>query len=360
MAKISLLLTLLVLISSCGPGPQTSSTQRQQESVGGPENPITPSPPQAGPPPTPPSPPTGGDKDPLNPQICYLPNAEVSTCFDIHDREQVHKAEPLYDYVDTFRDPEFPSGMDKWQYRSPVHLLFSSQHVLDAPLSLHFTRREVLNSNDSRGHYGFFSPEALAKIQKMRETLGRPIVINSGYRSPGYNATLPGAARFSRHTFGDAIDFKVSGVSMQTLAKRCLEMGAGFYQIYKTHVHCDWRTSPLNEVIYGKDLRPSISVQSFQDVQQILSRQLQILAEPLVSEKRQEQGRTPIRLKAKASFQEDSGEVIHEWKVWDQNGQLVKESQSAEPVIPLSKGQYQIQLNWGGSLETTEVLTVSE
>ena len=66
-----------------------------------------------------------------------------------------------------------------------------------------------------------FSPEEMAskregellidapsmdKLQKLRDTLGKPLLITSAYRSAAHNASLPGAAKNSQHRLGKAFD----------------------------------------------------------------------------------------------------------------------------------------------------------
>ena len=50
---------------------------------------------------------------------------------------------------------------------------------------------------------------ALERIRKYYG--GQPITINSGYRCPDHNKAVGGASG-SRHTYGDAADFVVSGI----------------------------------------------------------------------------------------------------------------------------------------------------
>ena len=49
----------------------------------------------------------------------------------------------------------------------------------------------------------------LDKLQALRIAMGRPMVVTSGYRSAGYNATLPGAAPNSTHVQGLAADISM-------------------------------------------------------------------------------------------------------------------------------------------------------
>lgn len=291
------------------------------------------------------------------PQVCYLQTSKGQTCFDVHDIDDVNRAEPKYSYVDSFNDPSFPSGLDKWQYRSPVNLLFSQQHVSTAPLAENFLRKEVLNANDNRGNYGFFSTEAMHRIQQLREHFGKPLIINSGYRSPSYNASLPGAARYSRHTYGDAIDFKIPGVSFQAIANKCLDLGAGYYQIYSSHIHCDWRTTPLNEEIYGEDLRPgSVRQHSHNDVLQALADQMNIVSTRLIKSASDATG-TAVQLSAENVVLEDGVGVAWFWQV-SRNGKIVGTSNLSDPVFSLQPGVYQVSVNVGGSVEKSTGLTV--
>jgi hypothetical protein len=49
------------------------------------------------------------------------------------------------------------------------------------------------------------------KLERVRERLGAPILVSSGYRSPALNAAVPGSAPGSAHTFGRAADFTCPG-----------------------------------------------------------------------------------------------------------------------------------------------------
>lgn len=69
------------------------------------------------------------------------------------------------------------------------------------------------------------------KLQALRATVG-PLHINSGYRSPEYNATLPGAVKDSQHTHGTAVDISMAGhdpLTVYETAKGLGFLGFGFY-----------------------------------------------------------------------------------------------------------------------------------
>jgi uncharacterized protein YcbK (DUF882 family) len=81
-------------------------------------------------------------------------------------------------------------------------------------------------------------------LVQVREAFG-PTTINSGYRSPSYNARI-GGAKNSRHTVGDAIDFRcATGTPAQWAALlRDIRDAGGFsggIGTYRTFVHVDTR-----------------------------------------------------------------------------------------------------------------------
>jgi hypothetical protein len=83
-------------------------------------------------------------------------------------------------------------------------------------------------------------------LQTIRGLLERPVRVNSGYRSPEYNSTVPGAAKNSQHILGTAADIGVSGVTPLSIAraaeKALAQVGIqGGIGLYDTFVHVDVR-----------------------------------------------------------------------------------------------------------------------
>lgn len=77
----------------------------------------------------------------------------------------------------------------------------------------------------------------------LRNKLGKPVVITSGYRTPEWNAKCNGA-KYSYHMRGMAADIRVDGVSPKELAKKLDEIvpdECGII-VYKSWVHFDVRT----------------------------------------------------------------------------------------------------------------------
>lgn len=90
--------------------------------------------------------------------------------------------------------------------------------------------------------------QELAKnLQVLRDFLGKKITINSGYRSPKYNATIKNASPNSQHILGKAADIVIQGVSPKKVAQTIEnlikegKMKQGGIGIYKTFTHYDIR-----------------------------------------------------------------------------------------------------------------------
>lgn len=76
----------------------------------------------------------------------------------------------------------------------------------------------------------------------LRNKLGKPIIVTSGYRTPWWNAKCSGA-KYSYHMRGMAADIKVNGMSAKELAKeldKIVPNGCGII-VYDSWVHFDVR-----------------------------------------------------------------------------------------------------------------------
>jgi len=76
----------------------------------------------------------------------------------------------------------------------------------------------------------------------LRNKLGKPIIVTSGYRTPWWNAKCSGA-KYSYHMRGMAADIKVNGMKAKELAKKLDEIvpnGCGII-VYDSWVHFDVR-----------------------------------------------------------------------------------------------------------------------
>jgi hypothetical protein len=90
---------------------------------------------------------------------------------------------------------------------------------------------------------GKIDPILVQSLERLREILGKPITINSGYRCRDHNAEV-GGAKQSQHVFGRAADIHVKGVDQKTLAEiaeRVEDFEAGGIGTYPRWVHVDVR-----------------------------------------------------------------------------------------------------------------------
>lgn len=77
----------------------------------------------------------------------------------------------------------------------------------------------------------------------LRNKIGKPIIITSGYRTPEWNKKC-GGAKYSYHMRGMAADIRVNGMSAKQLAKeldKIVPEECGII-VYKNWVHFDVRT----------------------------------------------------------------------------------------------------------------------
>lgn len=79
-------------------------------------------------------------------------------------------------------------------------------------------------------------------LSKLREHIGEPIYINSGYRTPQHNAKVEGSS-ISYHMFGAAADIRAktkTAHELYTILDQMLD-GWGGLEEHKTFVHVDVR-----------------------------------------------------------------------------------------------------------------------
>lgn len=107
----------------------------------------------------------------------------------------------------------------------------------------HFKVREFA-CND--GSDPVFISQALADIlENIRVHFGKPVHINSGYRTVSYNKTVSGSSSTSQHCNGLACDFWVEGVAPAEVYKYCESLlgNHGGLGLYDSFVHMDVRAA---------------------------------------------------------------------------------------------------------------------
>lgn len=88
----------------------------------------------------------------------------------------------------------------------------------------------------------FISHDLVEVLQKIRDHFGKPVNINSAYRTPTYNKKVDGAAQ-SQHLYGMAADISISGVKPADVAAfaETLMPKYGGIGIYNSFTHVDVR-----------------------------------------------------------------------------------------------------------------------
>ena len=83
-------------------------------------------------------------------------------------------------------------------------------------------------------------PEAMDALQMARDIVGKPLHINSGYRSPEYNKQVGGVPN-SYHTQGMAFDISLRNIDRYELVAALRKAGFTGIGHYPTFVHADIR-----------------------------------------------------------------------------------------------------------------------
>lgn len=257
-------------------------------------------------------PPSGGSGG----ELCFPgANGDGTTCVPVVPASSVGSG---YDY------PAPLSG--NANYRAPVAYI-DLEAVGDVQIAANFRLGEVAQAH--KGRYAVVQPHAIARLQAIRNELGA-IGVNSGYRSPSYNASIDGATH-SRHMFGDGFDLAPQSVSLSTLEGACTDHGGTLVE-YTSHVHCDWRNDPVDMVLFGAaavgepavDLGPS----------------------PFSATLVRREG---LWLAPAEGF--DEGEPLRRWTALDADGEVIYEA-TGESFAPPS-GTATVEVLVGGRVELT-------
>lgn len=107
-------------------------------------------------------------------------------------------------------------------------------------LSAHFKVREFACSDGADPV--FISPELVDVLEKIRVHFGKPVTINSAYRTPAKNKAV-GGATYSQHLYGIAADISIKGVTPKAVAEYAEKLlpSTGGIGIYSTFTHVDVR-----------------------------------------------------------------------------------------------------------------------
>ena len=108
-------------------------------------------------------------------------------------------------------------------------------------LSRFFTLEELTFSNTAKAHGIPNTPDqaqleslrqlSVSLLDPLREAVGAPIKVSSGYRSPQLNARIPGSSSTSQHSLGQAADLQPTSMSVLELFKTVIRLGLPFDQV---------------------------------------------------------------------------------------------------------------------------------
>jgi uncharacterized protein YcbK (DUF882 family) len=109
-------------------------------------------------------------------------------------------------------------------------------------LAPHFRQAEF-DSKDVPGSGANMKPELIVMLEALRRLVGKPLVINSGYRTQQHNHAVGGAPA-SAHTTGEAVDIGTRGwkqrdrIDLILYARKLGFIGVG---IASNFVHLDMK-----------------------------------------------------------------------------------------------------------------------
>ncbi len=131
-------------------------------------------------------------------------------------------------------------------------------------LSPHFSLAELTRSNTG-ARLGISNNPPATIVARLRRTAefmenvreicgGRPVTVFSGYRGPKLNAAV-GGSKTSSHMDGDAVDFKIVGLSIKATVDLLRNSGLEFDQVideFNSWVHIGFGPRNRRQVISAR------------------------------------------------------------------------------------------------------------
>lgn len=109
-------------------------------------------------------------------------------------------------------------------------------------MKLNFTMSELLHSDIAEKYNISNIPDKKSLdnmlylivdcLQPIRNYIGKPMVISSGYRSPRLNGhPIINGSQTSQHTKGEAVDFTIKGMTIKQIIEKVKDSGVEFDQL---------------------------------------------------------------------------------------------------------------------------------
>ena len=122
----------------------------------------------------------------------------------------------------------------------------------DIKVSKNFMLSEFVSpdTNEVKATPGF--GRLVKLLQQLRDQVGKPVTVTSGYRTPEHNAAVGGAAH-SYHMQGLAADIVIAGMTSAQIAEVAKAVGFTGIGIYPTRGHCHVDVRPGPQVVFLGD-----------------------------------------------------------------------------------------------------------
>lgn len=131
-------------------------------------------------------------------------------------------------------------------------------------LGKYFTLEEMIRSqaasrngiDNSPNNLQLDAMKALVRniLDPLRESLGRPVIINSGFRNEAVNR-LVGGSKSSQHRFGEAADIVVPGLTVTQVVNKIRDLKLPFDQVideFGSWVHVSYGPRHRRQVLRAR------------------------------------------------------------------------------------------------------------
>ena len=130
---------------------------------------------------------------------------------------------------------------------------FSYYEFEDSDIAEYHNIRNVISTFEVRDSVKAL---VLTVLQPLRDAIGLPIIINSGYRCLELNRLTPNSSSTSQHVKGEAADIRIQGISPRQIAIRVRDLGLPFDQmiLYPSFLHISHKLNgeQRGQIIYNK------------------------------------------------------------------------------------------------------------